>query len=182
MLRTNTKLSAEEVALKYKQLWIVEQIFRTVKSILTTRPIFHKCDETIRGQVFCSFLAMVLLTELQQRLETKGLTLEWQDVIRDVNRLEEIDLETDGKHFRLRSASVGCCGKVFQAVSVALPPTIQQCESFGKEDTDYLRPQLQNDNLTNAGATPGFCLRNSLKKQNLRNGTVADGLGVGPLR
>ena len=82
----------EEVALKYKQLWMVEQIFRTVKSILTTRPIFHKCDETIRGHVFCSFLALVLL-KLQQRLETKGLTLEWQDVIRDVNRLEEIDLE-----------------------------------------------------------------------------------------
>ena len=42
VLRTNTKLSTEEVALKYKQLWMVEQIFRTVKSILTTRPIFHK--------------------------------------------------------------------------------------------------------------------------------------------
>jgi len=132
-LRTNTGLPTEKVALKYKQLWMVEQIFRTVKAILTTRPIFHKCDETIRGHVFCSFLALVLLTELQLRLETKGLTLEWQDVIRDVNELEEIDLQTDGKRFRLRSASVGCCGKVFQAVGVAFPPTIRQCESLEKE-------------------------------------------------
>ena len=48
------------VALKYKQLWTVEAIFRTMKSQLDTRPIFHKTDDTIRGHVFCSFLALVL--------------------------------------------------------------------------------------------------------------------------
>jgi transposase len=35
---------------------------------LTTRPIFHKLDETIRGHVFCSFLALVLKTELKERI------------------------------------------------------------------------------------------------------------------
>ena len=60
MLRTNTDLSARELALKYKQLWTVEAIFRTMKSQLDTRPIFHKTDDTIRGHVFCSFLALVL--------------------------------------------------------------------------------------------------------------------------
>ena len=60
VLRTNTKLDAAEVALPYKQLWMVEQWFRSCKTLLQTRPIFHKCDETIRGHVFCSFLALVL--------------------------------------------------------------------------------------------------------------------------
>jgi transposase len=41
-------------------LWDIEDIFRTAKSLLATRPIFHKYDETIRGHVFCSFLALVL--------------------------------------------------------------------------------------------------------------------------
>ena len=59
VLRTNTSYPAEEVALQYKELWMVEQAFRTVKSILETRPIYHKCDETIRGHVFCSFLALL---------------------------------------------------------------------------------------------------------------------------
>ena len=31
VLRTNTELSAVEVALRYKQLWMVEQVFRTAK-------------------------------------------------------------------------------------------------------------------------------------------------------
>jgi hypothetical protein len=43
VLRTNTSYSAEEVALKYKQLWMVESIFRTAKALLETRPIYHKC-------------------------------------------------------------------------------------------------------------------------------------------
>jgi len=41
------------VALKYKQLWMVEDVFRSMKSLLDTRPIFHKCDETIRGHLWC---------------------------------------------------------------------------------------------------------------------------------
>ena len=53
VLRTNTELTAVEIALRYKQLWMVEQIFRTAKSLLDTRPIFHKTDATICGHVFC---------------------------------------------------------------------------------------------------------------------------------
>jgi transposase len=58
VLRTNTDLNPLEAMLCYKQLWTVEQTFRTAKHLLTTRPIFHKLDETIRGHVFCSFLAL----------------------------------------------------------------------------------------------------------------------------
>jgi hypothetical protein len=46
ILRTNTELSAREVALKYKQLLTVETIFRTMKSQLDARPIFQKTDDT----------------------------------------------------------------------------------------------------------------------------------------
>ena len=60
VLRTNTDLEPAEVALQYKQLSVVEQWFRSCKTLLQTRPIFHRCDETIRGHVFCSFLALVL--------------------------------------------------------------------------------------------------------------------------
>lgn len=45
---------------------------RTLKSVLETRPIFHKRDETIRGHVFCSFLALVVRKELEDRLESIG--------------------------------------------------------------------------------------------------------------
>jgi len=125
VLRTNTDLDSAEVALQYKRLWTVEHWFRSCKSLLQTRPIYHKCDETIRGHVFCSFLALVLRQELQARLEERGQALEWADVIGDLDRLEMVEVEQDGKRFLLRSEARGTCGKVFQAVGVALPPTVQ---------------------------------------------------------
>jgi transposase len=60
VLRTNTDLDPLAAMLCYEQLWTVEQILRTAKHLLSTRPIFHKLDETIRGHVFRSFLALVL--------------------------------------------------------------------------------------------------------------------------
>ncbi len=126
VLRTNTTLNAAEVALKYKQLWMVEDIFRSAKSLLETRPIYHKCDETIRGHVFCSFLALVLRKALQDRLETAGLHLEWADVIRDLDSLEEVEVIHENKRFALRSECRGVCGRVFQATGVKLPQTVRQ--------------------------------------------------------
>jgi len=84
VLRTNTSVSAGEVAQKYKQLWMVEQLFRSAKSLLSTRPVFHKYDRTIRGHVFCSFLALVVRKALQDRLEAKGYSFEWADILLDL--------------------------------------------------------------------------------------------------
>jgi len=128
VLTTNTDLSAAEVALKYKELWTVEAVFRSMKSLLATRPIYHKCDETIRGHVFCSFLALVLRKELQDRVEKKGWRLEWADILRDLDDLVEMDVRIDGKGYRIRSESRGTVGKVAQACGVALPPVLRPCE------------------------------------------------------
>src|ERR1700735_1714519 len=66
----------------------LRQGFRSCKSLLQTRPISHKCAKTIRGHVFCSFLALVLRQEFQARLAERGHELEWADVIGDLDRLQ----------------------------------------------------------------------------------------------
>jgi hypothetical protein len=127
LLTTNTDLPAREVALKYKQFWMVEDVFRSMKSLLDTRPIFHKCDETIRGHVFCSFLALVLRKELEDRLARKEWKLEWADVIRDLDNLSEMEVAISGKGYVFRGQTSGVAGKVFQAGGVALPPALRPC-------------------------------------------------------
>ena len=122
VLTTNTDLPARQVALQYKQLWMVEQIFRTMKTILTTRPIYHKCDETIRGHVFCSFLSLLLIKELQERMDKRGCVVEWADVMNDLEEVKEIRIETGNKEVLLRSELKGEAGKAFQAAGVAVPP------------------------------------------------------------
>jgi hypothetical protein len=121
-----TEMSAEELALKYKQLWMVEEMIRTAKSLLETRPIFHHCDDTIRGHVFCSFLALVLRKELQDRLAAAGERFEWAEILSDLEALQSVEVEQDGKRFLLRSEVRGSCGAVFRAAGVAIPPTVQQ--------------------------------------------------------
>jgi hypothetical protein len=89
-------------------------------------PIFHRRDATIRGHVFCSFLALVLRKELQGRLTTSGHKLEWRDITRDLDELQQVQIQQDGKRFLLRSATKGTVGTVFAATGVALPRTVIQ--------------------------------------------------------
>jgi transposase len=125
VLTTNTTMSARETALQYKELWMVEQIFRTMKTILTTRPIYHKCDETIRGHVFCSFLSLLLIKQLQQKMSAKGWQAEWADVINDLEAMKETIIETGDKTITIRSELKGEAGKTFQSAGVAVPQRIK---------------------------------------------------------
>lgn len=127
VLTTNTDLPATEVALRYKQLWTVEAIFRTMKTTLETRPIYHKCDETIRGHVFCSFLALVMRKEMEEQLSAKGVAgMEWPRLMEDLEQLQEVEIDLSGKRFILRSECRGQSGKAIQAVGASLPPTLRQ--------------------------------------------------------
>jgi len=126
VLQTNLADEPKIIALAYKELWMVEDMFRTMKSILETRPIYHKRDETIRGHVFCSFLALLLRRALEQRLEEKGETWEWAEIIRGLDNLQEIEAVFQGKRFVLRSQVLGQAHKAFMAAGVALPPTLRE--------------------------------------------------------
>lgn len=127
VLTTNTNLTAAEVALQYKELWRVEYVFRDMKSILETRPVYHQLDETIKGHVFCSFLALLLRKELDKRLDAQNLDLEWNDIKRDLLSLQEVVIdETSNRRVVIRTTPKGVCSSVFRAVGVALPPTIKE--------------------------------------------------------
>lgn len=125
VLRTNTDLNPLEVMLCYKQLWTVEQTFRTAKHLLSTRPIFHKLDETIRGHVFCSFLALIVKKALEDRIIALGRVGSWPDILADLESLTETEFEQDGKRFMLRSAPRPAASLALRAAGVALPPTVR---------------------------------------------------------
>lgn len=126
VLRTNMDLETELVAQSYKHLWTVENMFRTMKSALATRPIYHKRDETILGHVFCSFLALRLRRELETRLEKAGKPWEWAEIIRGLDNLTEVTLEFRNKKYALRGELSGQAGLALRAAGVALPQTLRE--------------------------------------------------------
>jgi len=134
VLLTNTDLHPMEVAIQYKQLWMVEDIFRTMKSIFDTRPIFHKCDDTIRGHVFCSFLALCMRKKLLDKLEKKNWKLEWEHIVRDIDAVSEITVTHAQKKFVIRTEASGVAGKVFQATGVGLPPVLRNAQTMSTTD------------------------------------------------
>jgi hypothetical protein len=128
VLRTNTLYNTETVAHVYKALWTVEDIIRTSKSILETRPIYHKRDETIRGHVFCSFLALVLKQELESRMNGADLQWEWKEVIRGLDSLQQVEANFLGRRFLLRSQLTAHASQAVRATGVAMPPTLRELQ------------------------------------------------------
>jgi hypothetical protein len=63
--------------------------------------------------VFCSFLALMLQKELTDLCQYRGLVIEWADLLRDLDRLQEATIEKDGKRITTRTAVFGQVGGVF---------------------------------------------------------------------
>lgn len=122
VLRTNAKITPLQAVLRYRDLLQVEELFRTAKALMHTRPIYHSSDAAIRGHVFCSFLALVLRKEMQARCDAIGVKLEWGDVLRDLDRLQDIALEKDGRSWRIRTEATGAVPPLMKALRIALPP------------------------------------------------------------
>src|SRR4051794_31628034 len=129
VLRTNARITPLQAVLRYRDLIQVEQLFRTAKALMRTRPIYHSSDAAIRGHVFCSFLALVLRKELDARCRTAGLRPKWGDVLRDLDRLQEVTISKDAREMTLRTPATGVIGPLFKAARIALPPNVREASA-----------------------------------------------------
>ncbi|MGP5638622.1 IS1634 family transposase [Brachybacterium tyrofermentans] len=87
---SNPHLSAEDIALGYKQLLEVERGWRDMKSTLDLRPVFHRREDRIRSHVTLCWLALLLIRLLENRTETT-----WEQIRRQVQRLHQVTLAGD---------------------------------------------------------------------------------------
>ena len=75
--------------------------------------------------MFCSFLALVLKTTLEDRIAALDRVSSWPDIIADLDSLTETEIEYDGKRFIVRSAPRPAASLALRAAGVALPPTVR---------------------------------------------------------
>src|SRR3712207_8789287 len=76
-------------------------IRRPPRSTLFPYTTLFRSDAAIRGHVFCSFLALLLRKELDERCRMVGFRPEWGDVLRDLDRLHEVAITKDGREMTL---------------------------------------------------------------------------------
>jgi transposase len=80
-------ISAEDVALGYKNLLEAERSFRDLKGILRLRPIYHRLDERIRAHILICWLALLLV-----RLAERQAGDTWRNLRRELERLHLVTL------------------------------------------------------------------------------------------
>lgn len=83
---SDSHLSAEDIALGYKQLMEVERAFRTMKSTLSLRPVYHSKDDRIRSHVLLCWLALLMI-----RIAEVEIGATWPKIRSEMQRLHLID-------------------------------------------------------------------------------------------
>lgn len=120
LLRTSDPtLSAEDVALGYKQLLEVERAWRDMKTTLDLRPVHHRKEERIRAHVVLCWLSLLLI-----RLAETGTDETWRNVRREMDRLHLVRLEGPDGEVRQRTETTPRQAAFLRALSVAEPPRI----------------------------------------------------------
>ncbi len=127
VLKTNNyQLTPEQIALAYKDLWIVERAFREMKSGLDLRPIYHFRDSRVRGHVMICFLAFLLESTFRRHCQEEDIKVSYGDLMLDLKQVRAIELKLNDKHYLLRSSLYGKCYEAFKAVGLRPPSEVTE--------------------------------------------------------
>jgi transposase len=124
LLRTSDPtLSAEDVALGYKQLLQVERGWRDMKSTLDLRPVFHRKEERIRAHVVLCWLGLLLIRVVEN---ATGDT--WRNVRDELERMHLGTFTGSSGTCRQRTETTPGQRAILTALDLPEPPRFQSLE------------------------------------------------------
>ncbi|CAA7601094.1 Transposase, IS4-like [Acididesulfobacillus acetoxydans] len=120
LIRTSDDtVSIEDITLGFKQLWEVERAFRTLKTTLELRPVYHRKDDRICAHVLLCWLALLLV-----RLAEVETQQTWANLRFELEKIYLVEWEsTDGKVFQRTELTHEQTG-IFPALKLPEPPRI----------------------------------------------------------
>jgi hypothetical protein len=120
LLRTaDPHLSAEDIALGYKQLLEVERGWRDMKQLLDLRPVYHRLEDRIRAHVLLCWLALLLARIVETRADTT-----WTRARDQLQRLHVGTFTGPAGTFRQTTGPTPEARRLHEALGLALPPKI----------------------------------------------------------
>jgi transposase len=112
-------LSAEDVALGYKNLLEAERGFRDMKSTLDLRPVYHRIEPRIRGHVLLCWLALLLIRVAERRT---GLT--WRRIAIELGRIHTVTLTGTAGTVSQTTPLTAVQQSIVDACGVPAPPPV----------------------------------------------------------
>ena len=121
---SDDSLSAEDVALGYKQLMEVERAFRTLKRTLDLRPVYHRKDERIKAHVLLCFFALVLI-----RIAETKTGLSWERIRALMQRMHIVEIQTKDGRILQRTELTPEQSNILKKLNISPPPKVYKAES-----------------------------------------------------
>ena len=122
LLRTSDpNLSAEDIALGYKQLLEVERGWRDMKQVIDLRPVFHRKEERIRAHVILCWLALLLA-----RIAETDTGQTWPNLRHELEKIQIGTFAGPAGLFRQRTELTKPQRDLLAALHLDAPPKIYQ--------------------------------------------------------
>jgi len=122
LLRTaDPKLSAEDIAVGYKQLLEVERGWRDMKQVIDLRPVYHRREHRIRAHVILCWLALLLA-----RIAENACGQTWPELRRELDRIHIGTFTGPAGTFRQRTEITKPQAAILRALDISTPPRIYQ--------------------------------------------------------
>ena len=124
-IATNNKdLTTAEILSAYKQLYQIEQSFRTFKTFLETRPMFHWTPKRILGHLVLCYISFTLLNYLQLKLKRQGTPQSEDQIRRNLIRMQASLIRQDEREYYLRSNTEEGAKQIMKLLSIKELPDV----------------------------------------------------------
>ena len=120
---SDDSLNPEDVALGYKQLMEVERAFRTLKTTLELRPLYHRKDERIQAHVLLCFLALLLV-----RIAERQTGKTWDHIRAIMERMHLGEFESKDGRILQRTEMTPDQTNLLKLLNISSPPKIQRMD------------------------------------------------------
>jgi transposase len=117
---TDPSLSTEDVALGYKQLLEVERAFRTLKTTLELRPLYHRLPDRIRAHVLLCWLALLLVRVAEHEARST-----WPRMRDDVEEIARVDLKGKDGTLQIVSTLTPAQRKLLSKLKIDAPKRVR---------------------------------------------------------
>ncbi len=126
----NRELSVEAVLSQYRQLYKIEQTFRTFKSYLETRPMFHWTESRIKGHLCLCYMAFTMLNYLSNIMKINNIQVSENKIRETLSKMQLSLIELEGEKYYLRSSLSERASKILSMLNLKKPPDFTKIDDI----------------------------------------------------
>jgi len=151
LLRTTLNEKDEQMQWTiYNIIREIEATFRTLKTGLDLRPIYHKTDEASMAHLHLGLLAYWMVNTIRYQLKQKGIKNEWRDIVRIMSTQKIVTTTMDNEYdqqiiIRQCSEPAEAATKIYTALHYNYTALHYKSKPFTRKKSVVPLPEFKNN-------------------------------------